>query len=387
MTCLIDYNNYYKVHLYVFLYFFIRSARVCSIKCYIHLSDIRQNKMTASFSKKEFSGFAVPVTGDITTVSLAPADLAFENAVISKVELLFGFYENKTGQIREDIEDAGFSCTYCGRCCQREEADNSVFLLPQEIEKIENATGMRKTDFILPLFPDFYTDGGASSVQVDVKRFAEIVKSIPDQIDEEGRIHTFGWMLQRDENGRCIFLNSRPAGGTGSAEAVESAKVIGFAKSAEAAGSAKSVEATGSAKSAEVAGSAKSAEAAGFAESAGAKRCGIYDVRPGLCRTYPFYLDENGIEDCKCEGLSWNSKTDAALSDEFVKAVIERQLAEQDDLLRTRQYVKDEGGRVLFNTEHGIENALNDLKAGVLKFIVYDGCGVHHTQIRIPELK
>ena len=309
------------------------------------------------------------MTGDITTVSRALTDSAFENAVLSEIEHIFDFCENNTDKIRKDIEKAGFSCTYCGRCCQREEADNSVFLLPQEIEKIENASGLNRTDFILPLFPDFYTKDDVSSIRIEVKRFAEIVKSIPDRIDEEGRIHTFGWMLQRDESGRCIFLNS---------DSVGAVRLVGSAEFVKTAGAN---EITASA------GANETAESVGAAGPAGIKRCGIYDVRPGLCQTYPFYLVENGIEDCQCEGLSRSSKTDTAVSNELTQAVMKRLLAEQDDLLRTRQYVKTECEQVLFNTERGLENALNDLKAGVLKFIVYDGRGIHHTKIRIPEFE
>lgn len=283
--------------------------------------------MTASFPKKERSGFAVLVMGEITTVLFAPSNPAFEKSLLSKVELLFDFYENRAGKIQKNIDNAGFSCTSCGRCCQREDADNSVYLLPKEIEMIEKDTGMHKRDFILPLFPDFYTGGNGSSVRIETERFTEIVKTIPDQIDEKGCIHTFGWMLQRDESGRCIFLDDET------------------------------------------------------------KKCAIYDVRPGLCRTYPFYLSESGIEECECEGLRQNSKTDAALSSELSGASIKRVLAEQDDFLRTQQHFETERGRVSFNTEHGIENALNDSKAGVLKFVVYDGYGIHHTEIRVSGFK
>jgi len=297
------------------------------IKNYIYLSNIKQNKMTASFSEKKTSGFTVPATGEITTVSFALTDSVFEKNLISKIELLSDFYEKKADKIQKEIESAGFSCTGCARCCQREDADNTVFLLPQEIEMIENATGMNKRDFILPLFPDFYTVSNDSSVRIEAKRFAEILKTIPDQINEKGYIHTFGWMLQRDENGRCAFLNEKT------------------------------------------------------------KKCAIYDIRPGLCRTYPFYLSENGVEDCECEGLLKNSKTDRILACELAKDVMKRPLAEQDDYLRTQQYVKTKSGQDSFNMERGVEKASNDLEAGILKFVVYDGRGIHHTEICIRDYK
>lgn len=198
--------------------------------------------------------------------------------------------------------------------------------MPSEIEKIE-AAGFKKETFLLPLFPDFYTVRPSESggvVSIELNRFIELIKTVADHIDESGRIHTFGWMLQRSENGRCLFLD------------------------------------------------------------ASTRKCRIYEIRPGLCRTYPFYLDENGLGECECDGLASEDRTDADLSCELTNAVLVRMLAEQDDFLRTQSFVEIKRNGHAFGTESGLEKALNDLKTGVLKYVVYDGSGVYYVKVRLP---
>ena len=238
---------------------------------------------------------------------------------------LNSFYEQALQNkktVRKNIESAGFSCTLCGKCCSRTEDDNSVFILPPEIQKIESVTGLGRTEFIMPLFPDFFeVSKDGKSVTVDFSIFPEILNSVSDQIDDSGRIHTFGWMLRRLKNGVCIFLEPET------------------------------------------------------------QKCKIYADRPRLCRTYPFYFAGSKIENCVCEGIGMSLKTDTTLTNELTDSVYERILKEQDDFLKTQHFL--EKGNIKPNKE-GLEKALKILNDdGLLNFIVYDGNGIYETNIRL----
>ena len=211
----------------------------------------------------------------------------------------------------------------CGKCCSRTEDDNSVFILPSEIQEIESATGLNRIDFILPLFPDFYdVSPDKKEVSINFSAFSEILKSVSDQIDENGRIHTFGWMLRRLKNGTCIFLDET-------------------------------------------------------------KKCRIYDCRPVLCRTYPFYFIGSGIENCECEGIGTISKTDPALTKELTDSIYNRILNEQEDFLKTQHFLEKEKQKMKYNTKEGLGKAFENLDQGVLRFIVYDGSGIYETDIQL----
>jgi len=225
--------------------------------------------------------------------------------------------------IRKDLEAAGFSCTLCGKCCERAEDDNSVFILPAEIEKIEAEIGLNRSEFIMPLFPDFYGISNDRTVSVDFSFFPDILKSVSDQIDDSGRIHTFGWMLGRSKNGACIFLEPET------------------------------------------------------------KKCQIYSVRPGLCRTYPFYFTGSAVEICECEGVGTVLKTAANLSNELEDAVYDRVLNEQNDLLKTQFFWEKESKNIKYNTKEGLEKAFENLAQGLLHFIVYDGSGIYETSVQL----
>ncbi len=82
----------------------------------------------------------------------------------------------------------------------------------------------------------------------EIKRICEVKKLLPHDFvdpmpsedrDKEGNIHTFEWMLKKNPD--CIFLRD--------------------------------------------------------------KRCEIYELRPHLCRTYPFYLLDGKLEASVCRGL------------------------------------------------------------------------------------
>lgn len=243
--------------------------------------------------------------------------LRTEKELLKMKQMLSG----KQKSMLKTVESAGFSCLMCGKCCERAEDDNSVYVLPEEIKKIETV-GFSREDFILPLLPDFYeTDNGA--VVFNEPAFINMLHSLPEQTDEEGRIHTFGWMLQRKENGSCIFLDSE------------------------------------------------------------SKKCLIYEVRPALCRTYPFFTDENGVSECECEGIDSAGKTDTLSAKEMTEALQDRVLADHTDYIRTSAVIKENYDKSEFNNETGRIRFEENLKKNTVFFIVYDSTGVYNIEFKI----
>ncbi|HEY9206740.1 MAG TPA: YkgJ family cysteine cluster protein [Candidatus Methanoperedens sp.] len=118
--------------------------------------------------------------------------------------------ENK---LADEIKTTGFECRRCSQCCKAEYGDNTVAVFPSEIRKICETHGLRRTEIILPA---------------------------PSQdVDSEGNIHTFEWVLEKKEN--CIFLEDG--------------------------------------------------------------RCKIYECRPYICKTYPFYLLDGKLMVSECGGI------------------------------------------------------------------------------------
>ncbi len=116
-------------------------------------------------------------------------------------------------QLADEIKSIGFKCKNCAHCCQAEYGDNTVFVFPSEIRRIQEKTGLKRDDFVIP--------------------------TPSEDRDSEGNTHTFEWILRK--NGDCIFLN----GGL----------------------------------------------------------CGIYECRPYICKTYPFYLLDGELTVCECAGI------------------------------------------------------------------------------------
>lgn len=81
--------------------------------------------------------------------------------------------------ISREIRTNGFRCRQCGACCQGEEKTSRVIVSPPEIDRIIEATGLEKSEIVLP-YPEF-------------------IKS------DEGGWFTFEWCL-KNEDGKCIFL-------------------------------------------------------------------------------------------------------------------------------------------------------------------------------------
>ena len=167
-----------------------------------------------------------------------------------------------TETIASKIEEIGFSCLMCGKCCRREFGDNRVLLIPQEIQVISDHTTLEAHEIATPA-----TSGEPDS----------------DLIDIDGKIHTFGWMLARKINGDCNFIEDAKA----------------------------------------------------------SNKCKIHDVRPMLCRTYPFYMQDMELNVSECEGLGHKISPEESLSLTIARDVVSRYITEIEDTIAL--YEKFEG--------------------------------------------
>lgn len=163
-------------------------------------------------------------------------------------------------KLAAEIRKIGFSCQHCGKCCKRAFGDNRVALIPCEIEKIREYAGLSKLEIAGPFIPETLlkdelekdeknnTESFFRTSEENENIFSETPESLEllcEDIDYEGNIHAFGWILRRKRNGDCIFLEK------------------------------------------------------------GTSRCRVYPVRPMLCRTYPFYIQGLRLHTCECEGLTY----------------------------------------------------------------------------------
>lgn len=233
-------------------------------------------------------------------------------------------------QIHKNIETSGFTCLGCGKCCERTEGDNSVYILPEEIEQIEASSGLLRNDFVLPMLPDYFKSAEKNEINSSMSTvisgrqyLLDIFQSLDAQIDKDGRIHTFGWMLQRNKDGSCIFLDPS------------------------------------------------------------SKKCMIYENRPGLCRTYPFYIDEDGFSDCECDGIGKVQKTDENLINELIEALQRRVISDQKDYVKTSAIIKENYDRLKINGSDGIILLKNQFEANEISFVVYDSTGVYSVNVSI----
>ena len=95
-----------------------------------------------------------------------------------------------------------------------------------------------------------------------------IVIPYPEYIIEQGQKLTFGWAL-RHAQGQCIFLQD--------------------------------------------------------------KNCTIYHVRPWICKTYPFMLDQESIIISTCEGLHSQNFPDPLTIEQLVQDLFARRCAEEEE--------------------------------------------------------
>ena len=195
--------------------------------------------------------------------------------------------------IAAKIENIGFSCLMCGKCCRRAFGDNRVLLIPQEIQLIADHTGIGSDEIITPATSDD--------------------PEFTDLIDAKGRIHTFGWMLLRKNNGDCNFI--------------EDADI--------------------------------------------SNRCKIHNVRPMLCRTYPFYMQDMELHVSECEGLERKISPEESLK--LASDVIDRYVAELGDTIAL--YEKFEG--IATKQESTEVAATNPCGKKDIVYVVHDSNGTH----------
>lgn len=193
-----------------------------------------------------------------------------------------------------EIEKTGFSCQHCGKCCKRAFGDNRVVLTPAEIEKIIEYSGLSKLEVAGPLSPDVCEpeetesdedkDMESSCVTPELEEdmasgFFRVLELLKEDIDAEGNIHAYGWMLRRKRNGDCIFLENDT------------------------------------------------------------NRCRIYPVRPMLCSTYPFYIEGLKLYTCECEGLG--DRISAEESRKLADFLLSRYISELEDTLPMYEKYED----------------------------------------------
>jgi len=226
-------------------------------------------------------------------------------------------------KLAAEIEITGFSCQNCGKCCKRAFGDNRVVLIPPEIEKIIEYTGLSKLEVAGPLIPDACSEQNEgeeddrdienSSVtsKIDEEASSEslrVLEFLKEDIDSDGNIHAYGWMLRRKRNGDCIFLEKDT------------------------------------------------------------NRCRIYPVRPMLCSTYPFYLEELKLYTCECEGLG--DRISAEESRKLADSLLSRYISELEDTLAMyEKYGNFERER------EGLEIARTNLEKGTCVYVVHDSKG------------
>jgi len=221
-----------------------------------------------------------------------------------------------------EIKVIGFSCKHCGKCCRRAFGDNRVILIPSEIEKIREFTGLPKLAIAGPFSSEIVQlDGleekeninkgffGASEGKV-VSFCPEFPELIQGNIDGEGNIHAFGWMVRRNSNLDCTLLENS------------------------------------------------------------ANECRVYPVRPMLCKTYPFYIEDLKLRTCECEGLGYPISVED--SQKLAEDLLYRYVSELKDMLamykKFRNFKKD---------EKGTELAKKNLKDSQCTYIVHDSKGNH----------
>ena len=223
-------------------------------------------------------------------------------------------------KLAAEIETIGFSCQHCGKCCRRAFGDNRVMLIPSEIEKIREFIGLSKLKIAGPFVPEPSQPGeleGEESSSEDSFRISEknedqppgLLELLRENIDFEGNIHAFGWVLRRKINGDCIFLQKD----------------------------------TG--------------------------RCRIYPMRPMLCVTYPFYIEELKLHTCECEGLGYSISAED--SRKLAEELHCRYVSELGDMLTVYEnYVDFKRG------DDGPELTKKNLENGRCTYVVHDSTGV-----------
>ncbi|MDV0445885.1 hypothetical protein MmiAt1_14860 [Methanimicrococcus sp. At1] len=251
---------------------------------------------------------------------------ALQNRLSNELQSIRSAGVKNRKKVLKTIENSNFVCLQCGQCCRHFEGDNTVYVLPDEIQFISESASVSREQFVLPLLPDFYKSFGSgeqSGVFADKESFYQIFQTGEIQTDADGRIHTFGWMLQKKKDGSCIFLDPS------------------------------------------------------------SQKCLIYDCRPGLCRTYPFYSEESEVFVCECEGIGKAEKTDQNLTEESAEALLKRALSDHEDYLKTSAVIKEKYEQFIFDTAAGKEQFEANFNQNRMTFVVYDSTGICTVQIQL----
>lgn len=198
-------------------------------------------------------------------------------------------------EIADEIHNMGFQCLMCGKCCRRDSGDNRVAITIKEIHNIENQSNLTLEEIAEP----FVMETESSEEECKINAADEL-------IDEDGNIHTFGWMLRRKDNGDCSFIPDDTTD----------------------------------------------------------HRCSIYKLRPLLCSTYPFYMEELRLNTSECEGIG--KEIGSQESYELAELLLKRYILELEDTILTyKNYNGFETG------ENGQNIAESCLKQGYLSYIVH----------------
>lgn len=161
----------------------------------------------------------------------------------------------------------------------------------------------------------YATEFSLPFIPIEVENVLKGISDPSDLIpftDSKGNIHSFGWMLRRKKNGDCIFL-----------------------------------EAVGP-----------------------SFRCSIYDHRPALCQTYPFFLEDCMLHISDCKGLGSDISYAGSLA--LSRLVLDRYICElKESILVYQHYEHFEplGANVGFSLER--------FKKGHVFYIVHDSEGAH----------
>lgn len=224
-------------------------------------------------------------------------------------------------KLASEIQKIGFSCQHCGKCCRRAFGDNRVAVIPSEIERIREYTDLSKLEVAGPFvtegsIPDGEEESEEERPETSFEALEENeesfspdrLESFEDYIDCEGKVHAFGWILRRKRNGDCIFLERDTY------------------------------------------------------------KCRIYPVRPMLCSTYPFYIEELKLKTCECEGLG--SPIYIEDSRKMAENLLFRYISELEDTLDLYENFVD-----FRRGEQGLKLAKKSLENGTFTFIVHDSKG------------
>lgn len=98
-------------------------------------------------------------------------------------------------------------------------------------------------------------------------------------------------------------------------------------------------------------------------------RCSIYPVRPMLCCTYPFYLDEGRLMHSECLGLG--GKIEQKEANELAESLLKRYLTEIQEAIHLLERYRDfergeakEGGECIVHDSEGEHRISKDKLAG-----------------------